>query len=392
MLNDAIKSGTVHAAWNTGRGYSENNQRISAQLLPDGRVAFCDIDRYLDGVMHRPFQGEIVGDDVNPVKLAKFVMQEYDEGRYNSGFYELEKNGGSFEFANALMASMKGAAKSIGRDGKVVANDLVPSTSMSLALNELRGYPQDMQVSEIYDSDDNFSSTLNNLFPGKFEYPDFSHLTVAQVIKRGLRELDASGLPKVPETVVNSKYADSIIGDRSAKYDGLEIHGVRDMNGPDDEDGTHVEPNYDDPQFYSVYAHSKDDGGIECVGDFMTHELAIDYAGELSKQYGWLVGDFSKVGQLKELNLTKSSLDAESIAMEKGVFDYADLKKDQLLSGKVLDLTAEHVVLSLGRSATIIAQSDLSRVPAKGEDVTISVKDGKGVVDDSMDKGVDKGR
>lgn len=38
-------------------------------------------------------------------------------------------------------------------------------------------------VAELYDEDETLASALNTLFPG-FEYPDFSHLTLNQVLAR----------------------------------------------------------------------------------------------------------------------------------------------------------------------------------------------------------------
>lgn len=38
-------------------------------------------------------------------------------------------------------------------------------------------------VAELYDEDEMLASALNTLFPG-FEYPDFSHLTLRQVLTR----------------------------------------------------------------------------------------------------------------------------------------------------------------------------------------------------------------
>jgi hypothetical protein len=45
-----------------------------------------------------------------------------------------------------------------------------------------------LTVAEIYDEDPEFASALNAMFPG-FEYPDFSHLTVEQVMKKFYREV-----------------------------------------------------------------------------------------------------------------------------------------------------------------------------------------------------------
>ena len=89
---------------------------------------------------------------------------------------------------------------------------------------------------------------------------------------------------------MNSRYAETIIGNSPDAYDALEVHGVRDLNCPGHPAGTACEVDDENPQFVSVYAHLKG-GGVECVGDFATHTLAAEYAAELSKQYGWSITD-----------------------------------------------------------------------------------------------------
>lgn len=60
--------------FNTGRFYSASGQRIAAKKLADGRVAFYDLDRNIDGVTR------------DPVPLAQWaVVNEYDHGRYSPG-------------------------------------------------------------------------------------------------------------------------------------------------------------------------------------------------------------------------------------------------------------------------------------------------------------------
>lgn len=121
-INKAIKIDSIHAAWNTGLAYSEHNQRISAQLLSDGHVAFFDIDRCIDGVTKEIYHGEVIGEkEVVPVKLAQFVMKEYDAGRYNRGLFALEKDKGSFEQLRAFANKLKDAAKAIGADGNPIS-------------------------------------------------------------------------------------------------------------------------------------------------------------------------------------------------------------------------------------------------------------------------------
>ncbi|NNM52102.1 MAG: hypothetical protein HKM02_07740 [Pseudomonadales bacterium] len=84
--------------------------------------------------------------------------------------------------------------------------------------------------------------------------------------------------------VLDDRYAEAIIGNRQDEYDALEIHGVRNLYLPGDSRGTCCEVDEDNPQFFSVYVHAKA-GGIECVGDFATHNLARSYAKELADKY-----------------------------------------------------------------------------------------------------------
>ncbi|MDK9702506.1 MAG: hypothetical protein OEL20_05155 [Sulfuritalea sp.] len=137
-------------------------------------------------------------------------------------------------------------------------------------------------------------------------------------------------------TVLNDRYAETVIGDQAHQYDALEVHGVRDLDEAgtlflnhygcpcgtkwvdewscqcndrcpscnkeiepsESEDlstttaraGTNCEVDDENPQFFSVYAHRKE-GGVVCVGDCATAELAMRYASELSATYGWPLGD-----------------------------------------------------------------------------------------------------
>ena len=95
------------------------------------------------------------------------------------------------------------------------------------------------------------------------------------------------------------------------------------------------------------------------------------------------VADLAAANDEAAQAMAKSAVEAEAIARQKGPYAVIDAKVDQSLLGKVLAVTDSHVVLSLGRSAAILAQSDLSRVPAMGEDATIVFKDGKGLVGES---------
>jgi hypothetical protein len=88
----------------------------------------------------------------------------------------------------------------------------------------------------------------------------------------------------------------------------------------------------------------------------------------------------------------QSHVEAEAIASGKGVFSDVDAGKDQLIIGKVMGVTAGHVVVSLGRSATIIPLSDLDFVPAKGDDATISFRGGKGMAVNLRGSEIEGGR
>lgn len=88
---------------------------------------------------------------------------------------------------------------------------------------------------------------------------------------------------------LNDGYAEAFIGPEGEfahRYDAIEVHGVRDLNEPNDQTGTCCEVDDENPQFFSVYLHCRN-GGMECVGDFSTIELAKQYAKDLSRDYGW---------------------------------------------------------------------------------------------------------
>ena len=94
-----------------------------------------------------------------------------------------------------------------------------------------------------------------------------------------------------------------------------------------------------------------------------------------------------------ENNLQISLQSAELIAKDFDKSICMDFVADKTVAAKVVGITSLHVILSLGKTAAIVAQSDLSRVPALGEDATIVFKDGKGLVADvGRLKGVDNGR
>lgn len=108
------------------------------------------------------------------------------------------------------------------------------------------------------------------------------------VIKAEIAQMQAS-IIAAQNGCQDSRYAAAIIGNKPDHYDAIEIHGVREI-GHDPQTGKSlVDVDEDAPHFWSVYLHRKE-GGIECVGDLCTHELAVQYANELSQKYGYRFG------------------------------------------------------------------------------------------------------
>jgi hypothetical protein len=86
-------------------------------------------------------------------------------------------------------------------------------------------------------------------------------------------------------------YASDIILN-PADYDAMEINGV--ITETDRDGTTHCEAVFGEtvPEFFSVYAHLVE-GGVECIGDFATIENANIYAGEIAREYGYNVVDYT---------------------------------------------------------------------------------------------------
>lgn len=95
---------TISAAWNTGRGYSRAGQRIAVKVLSDGRVAFYDIDRMIDGVTLNQFVDPVLGEAIDQKRLREFLMTEYDHCRYQCGLCDLDDH---LELRQALGVAAK---------------------------------------------------------------------------------------------------------------------------------------------------------------------------------------------------------------------------------------------------------------------------------------------
>lgn len=90
--------------------------------------------------------------------------------------------------------------------------------------------------------------------------------------------------------------------------------------------------------------------------------------------------------------MSASLTDAATIATQKESYTVADPSVDRRHEGKVLGVTDQHVVLSIGRSAVVLAQADIDKVPAKGDDVVVNFTGGKGSVEPVKGKEVNQGR
>jgi hypothetical protein len=90
---------------------------------------------------------------------------------------------------------------------------------------------------------------------------------------------------------LNDRYADSILLGCECLYDSLEVQGVRDLLAGTGTSETQFEVDNLNPQQFSVYAHYIE-GGSDAVGDFGTYALAMQYARELNRKYGWPVRDY----------------------------------------------------------------------------------------------------
>lgn len=114
-------------------------------------------------------------------------------------------------------------------------------------------------------------------------------------------------IESAPIVTIDDRYADSIIGDQAGRFEALEVHGVRDMHEPDHPHGTCIEIDNDNPQFFAVYTRIKPSVGcgLECVGDFSSHDLALKYAQDLAAKYEWPIHDY--VHQLLKQEIEQSS-------------------------------------------------------------------------------------
>ena len=94
-------------AFNTGRMYGDQGQRIAAVLLDTGSIVFCDRDRHIEGL--------ITAGGLTPAEVKQFglftknaIMNAYDAGEYINA----DNLGGNFStqyMLRELADNVKGA-------------------------------------------------------------------------------------------------------------------------------------------------------------------------------------------------------------------------------------------------------------------------------------------
>lgn len=81
---------------------------------------------------------------------------------------------------------------------------------------------------------------------------------------------------------------------------------------------------------------------------------------------------------------------AQDIAKQKGEYFFANPAENKTFEGKILGVTDQHVVVSLGRSALIVNKRDVDRVPAVEDNVKLAFAGGKGVFEVVKGVGVER--
>ena len=101
----------------------------------------------------------------------------------------------------------------------------------SEALKVVRSYPNDLRVSELYDQENAFANALNDLFPGTFEYPDYAHRKVSEVVR--MAEIAYEGLLDMapPENQERFEFYDPFAECQYSKKSMQEIVSVCDELG-----------------------------------------------------------------------------------------------------------------------------------------------------------------
>lgn len=128
------------------------------------------------------------------------------------------------------------------------------------------------------------------------------------------------------------------------------------------------------------------DGGKKATAFAAIHEPEVIDQARITELY-------TAVSRNVSISEMSASLtDAATIATQKESYTVADPSVDRRHEGKVLGVTDQHVVLSIGRAAVVLAQEDIDKVPAIGDDVVVKFAGGKGSVELVKGKEVDQGR
>ena len=123
---------------------------------------------------------------------------------------------------------------------------------------------------------------LSKMLSDALLFAESAGLSFENALDEAYEKFD-EGVQVALNRAMDDRYASVVIGDNS-NLDGIEIHGVRWAG-----DGVCVRDN-ESPEFYSVYVRDAD-GATHSVGDIGSHEVAVEYATELSVKHGLSVTD-----------------------------------------------------------------------------------------------------
>ncbi len=286
-------------------------------------------------------------------------------------------------------------------------NSLEATRAIQGAIGVLEGYPAKQTVSMLYDGNPEFSKALSTIFGEGFEYPDFSYRTVSTVLKMANAKLEkehaptdqhkVADTPKVdilirgttsPVVAVDKLKADVSLGAASTDYIDVDAC-VKLPDASEYLQRMYVATNdltklvRDVPRFAANETSVFDDGdSVECPTPVL---LAFN---EAVPQVMALIEERSNAMRTFE----RSRLEAQEMAFQaKGSYQEVDPQVDQTLTGPVLGISDAHVVLSLGRSAAIVAQRDIDSIPAQGASLMLVFKSGKGAVTSHVSERVQAG-
>lgn len=110
----------------------------------------------------------------------------------------------------------------------------IDATIKTHCLELLEGYPSDMVLGDVYDSDDQVALAVSLLTPG-FEYPDHSHRTLGEIMRRAGKTMEAEKhdeLQPIRALVFVSDWANYPVQIISTKESALSRDGERSDSDP----------------------------------------------------------------------------------------------------------------------------------------------------------------